>query len=79
MVIPGLVSAIYKEPLGVVSFGISSFLAIIAGLILKHFGENSDMGRREAFVTVSLSWLLAAIIGALPYLIPGIGADGCGL
>ncbi|MGV8126046.1 MAG: TrkH family potassium uptake protein [Methanothrix sp.] len=73
MVIPGLVSAIYKEPLGVISFGISSILALIVGLILKHFGENSDMGRREAFVTVSLSWLLAAMIGALPYLILGLG------
>jgi trk system potassium uptake protein TrkH len=73
MVIPGLVSAIYKEPLGVVSFGISSLLAIIAGLILKHFGENSDMGNRDAFATVSLSWLLAAMIGALPYLMLGLG------
>ena len=73
MVIPGLVSAIYKEPLGVISFGVSSLLVLILGLILKHFGENSDMGRREAFVTVSLSWLLAAMIGALPYLILGLG------
>jgi trk system potassium uptake protein TrkH len=73
MMIPGLVSAIYKEPLGVISFGISSLLALIVGLILKHFGENSDMGHREAFVTVSLSWLLAAMIGALPYLMLGLG------
>jgi trk system potassium uptake protein len=69
MVIPGLVSAIYREPLGIVSFGIGSLLAIIAGLILKHFSEDSDMSHRDAFVAVSLSWLLAAIIGALPYLV----------
>lgn len=73
MIIPGLVSAIYKETLGVISFGISSILAIIAGFILRHFGGNSDMGHREALVTVSLSWLLAAMIGGLPYLILGLG------
>jgi trk system potassium uptake protein TrkH len=72
MVIPGLVSAIYKEPLGVVAFGFSSFVAIITGFILKHFSENSTMGHREAFAAVSLSWLLAAMLGALPYIFLGL-------
>ncbi|MFZ1315430.1 MAG: potassium transporter TrkG [Methanothrix sp.] len=73
MLIPGIVSAIYKEPLGVVAFGISSLLAIIAGLILKHFGERSDMGRKDAFAAVSFGWLMAGLIGALPYLLLGLG------
>jgi trk system potassium uptake protein TrkH len=72
MVIPGLVSAIYREPLGVVSFGISSFVAVTVGLILKHFGESSNMGHREAFATVSLCWLLAALLGAMPYIFLGL-------
>lgn len=73
MLIPGIVSAIYKEPLGVVAFGISSILAIILGLILKHFGEKSDMGRKDAFAAVSFGWLMAGLIGALPYLLLGLG------
>ena len=73
MLIPGIVSAIYKEPLGVVAFGISSLLAIIVGLILKHFGEKSDMGRKDAFAAVSFGWLMAGLIGALPYLLLGLG------
>ncbi len=73
MIIPGIVSAIYKEPLGVVAFGISSLLAIIVGLILKHFGKKSDMGRKDAFAAVSFGWLMAGLIGALPYLLLGLG------
>ena len=73
MIIPGIVSAIYKEPLGVVAFGISSLLAIIVGLILKHFGEKSDMGRKDAFAAVSFGWLMAGLIGALPYMLLGLG------
>ncbi len=72
MVIPGLVSAIYKEPLGVISFGISSLFAVILGLALNHVGEGSNMSHREAFATVSLSWLLAAFLGALPYMLLGL-------
>ncbi|OPY48714.1 MAG: potassium transporter [Methanosaeta sp. PtaU1.Bin112] len=76
MVIPGIVSAIYKEPLGVTAFGLSSLTAIIIGLSLKHSGDhsgdNSTMGHREAFATVSLAWLLAALLGALPYAFLGL-------
>ncbi len=73
MLIPGIVSAIYREPLGATSFGLSSLLAISAGLFLKHFGDDAFMGHREAFATVSLSWLLAAVLGALPYIFLGLG------
>ncbi|MDD4162028.1 MAG: potassium transporter TrkG [Methanothrix sp.] len=72
MVIPGLVSAIYKEPLGVVAFGATSIIAVLAGLAMNHSSEDSNMGHREAFATVSLSWLLAAFLGALPYFFLGL-------
>lgn len=72
MVIPGLVSAIYKEPLGVVAFGATSIIAVLAGLAMNHSSEDSNMGHREAFATVSLSWLLAAFLGALPYFFMGL-------
>lgn len=73
MMIPAMVSAIYKEPLGMIAFGLSTFVAIITGFILKHFGESSDMGHKEAFVAVSMSWLFAAMLGALPYIFLGLG------
>jgi len=74
MIIPGIVSATYKEPLGVIAFGISSLVAIVLGLVLNHSGDGagSNMTPREAFATVSLSWLLAAALGALPYMLLGL-------
>ena len=73
MVVPGFVAAIYKEPLGVVAFAFSSLTAIAAGILLKHLGADAEMGRKEAFVIVSSGWLLAAILGALPYVFLGMG------
>jgi trk system potassium uptake protein TrkH len=67
MLVPGIVAAVYKEPLGVTAFAFSSIAAIIIGIVIKHFGTNGDMGHREAFATVLLGWLLAAVLGALPY------------
>jgi trk system potassium uptake protein TrkH len=74
MIIPGFVSAIYKEPLGVVAFAISSIVAIVLGIALNHAsnGEGANMTAREAFAIVSLSWLLAAALGALPYMLLGL-------
>jgi trk system potassium uptake protein TrkH len=73
MLIPGIVAAVYKEPLSVVAFAFASFAAIIVGIIIKHFGTAGGMGHKEAFATVSLGWLLAAVLGALPYLFLGFG------
>jgi trk system potassium uptake protein TrkH len=72
MVIPGIVSAVFREPLGVIAFGLSSFVAVTTGLLLKHFEDGSNMGHKEAFATVSFGWLLAAMLGAMPYIFMGL-------
>jgi len=73
MMVPGLVAAICKEPLGVTAFALSSLTAIATGLLLKHLGTDGDLRRKEAFVIVSSGWLFAAILGALPYIFLGMG------
>ena len=73
MMIPGFVAAIYKEPLGVVAFEFSSLTSIAMGVLSRHLGAGGDLGRKEAFVIVSSGWLLAAILGALPYIFLGMG------
>lgn len=73
MMVPGLVAAIYKEPLGVVTFALASITAMALGILLKHLGADGNMGRKEAFIIVSSGWLLAAVLGSLPYIFLGMG------
>lgn len=73
MLVPGIVATIYREPLGVVAFAFSSLIAISAGIVMSRFGIKGEMSHKEAFATVSLSWLLAAVLGSLPYIFLGFG------
>ena len=72
MLIPGIVAAIYKEPAGVMALGLSSFITISVGLILRRIGTNGEVTHREAFVIVAFAWLLATIFGALPFSFLGL-------
>ncbi|WP_247729289.1 TrkH family potassium uptake protein [Halovivax limisalsi] len=43
------------------------------GLALRTLDPDPDPGAREAFMVVALTWLFAAIFGALPYVLAGNG------
>ena len=43
------------------------------GLALRRLDPEPDPGAREAFLVVALTWLFAAIFGALPYVLAGNG------
>jgi trk system potassium uptake protein TrkH len=43
------------------------------GVALERVDTGSDLGNREAFLVVSLSWLLVPVLGAVPYLVAGTG------
>lgn len=73
MLIPGLVAAIYEEPVGVMSLGLTSLITISAGLIMRRFGQSGDVLHKEAFAIVTCGWLLATIFGALPFIFLGLG------
>lgn len=71
MVFPILVSIIYREKQGIA-------FAIVAavGVVVSLFGalvkpKNTAFYGREGFVTVSLSWILMALFGAIPFVITG--------
>jgi trk system potassium uptake protein TrkH len=54
------------------TFLLSSVLgAMSGGLLLLFFPPEDDLGYREGFVIVTLSWLALAFLGALPYYISG--------
>lgn len=45
------------------------------GLALRYLGRNSsadDLFRKEALAIVGLSWILATLLGAMPYLMAGV-------
>jgi trk system potassium uptake protein TrkH len=54
------------------------FLATIAvmsggGVLLEQVDSGGELGNREAFLLVSLAWLIVPIAGTVPYLVAGTG------
>jgi trk system potassium uptake protein TrkH len=73
MLIPGLVATIYGEPAGVMALGLTSFITISSGLLMRKFGLKGDVMHREAFAIVTCGWLLATIFGSLLFTFLGLG------
>ncbi|WP_248897090.1 TrkH family potassium uptake protein [Haloplanus halobius] len=54
------------------------FLATIVvmvggGLLLEQVAGDGELGTREAFLLVSLAWLVVPLVGTVPYLVAGTG------
>ena len=68
-----LVAIIYSE--NIWSFVFSAIVSLLAGLLAfiscKGFDKNEKIQRRDAYLTVTLSWLIIGLIGCLPYLFSG--------
>lgn len=57
------------------ALGISAFICFVVGLFFTFMGRGYDNKRiflREAFACVSLCWILAILLGALPYILAGV-------
>ena len=71
MLLPCLVAVIYRETSGF-SFVITILLCLAFGFLLSHRRPSSTVFyMKEGFLSVSLSWILLSIFGALPFLISG--------
>lgn len=71
MTLPCIVAMIYQESDGWVYVGVM-FLCLALGLLLKHkTSKNKIFFAREGLVTVSLSWLVLSIMGAMPFVLTG--------
>ncbi|QLH83191.1 TrkH family potassium uptake protein [Halosimplex pelagicum] len=71
---PVLVAIYYGE--SVLPFVATSAVMVAVGVGLEQLSEESDLGHREAFLLVSLSWLVIPILGTIPYLVAGNGSVG---
>ena len=65
-----LVAVAYREP--VVPFLGPAVLTLGCGLVLERL-ERGDLGLREGYLMVALTWFVIAVVGALPFLVAGDG------
>ena len=71
MSVPLVVGLIYGED--ALAFGVSMTVVVAAGAGLERLDDDPDLGPRDALAVVSVAWLAAAVIGAIPYVIAGYG------
>ncbi len=73
LVFPLVVAIIYKEWSSLTAFGITALISILIGLVLiKYTGEISGKFRvRDGYMIVSEAWILASLIGAVPFVLSG--------
>ncbi|MFC7020200.1 TrkH family potassium uptake protein [Halomicroarcula sp. GCM10025743] len=73
MLVPLVVALAYGEDVGV--FGISIVVTVLAGLAMEQVDAGDDLRSREALLFVALTWFAVAVVGAIPYVLAGMGTD----
>ena len=68
-----LLMASYFQEDDVMAFLISVIVTLLFGFVLKYAGGHADnaLGRRDAYLVVTLSWTVFSLFGTLPFLISG--------
>ena len=68
-----LVVAFVHHEDDVPAFIISIIVTAMAGIALKYLGHNADntLSRRDAYLVVSLAWVVFSLFGTMPYIIGG--------
>jgi trk system potassium uptake protein TrkH len=70
--VPLACSAFYQEWQAVRAFLISAIIAAVFGLVLMLYGrERGEAYRREGILVVAGGWILASLLGAIPYILTG--------
>ena len=68
-----LLVAYYYQQDDIFAFVVATLTTIGGGLILKWRGHGADnsMSRRDAYLVVSLSWIIFSLFGTLPFMVSG--------
>jgi trk system potassium uptake protein len=72
LVIPGIIAAVYLEPLSIMAFTLTSILAISIGIVMTRMGVKGELKNNEAFIVVSFGWLLEVFLGSFPFVFLGL-------
>ncbi|MFB6125497.1 MAG: TrkH family potassium uptake protein [Halanaeroarchaeum sp.] len=75
LVFPLVLGVVYGD--GVVAFGATIVVTVGVGLALESLAGDGppDIGVREGFLMVALTWIAVSAVGALPYVIAGAGTQ----
>ncbi|WP_207589475.1 potassium transporter TrkG [Halomontanus rarus] len=57
-----------------VPFVVAIAVTIVVGAAFERLSETRELGQREAFLMVALTWLGVAVVGAIPFLLVGLAA-----
>jgi len=74
LALPLVVAFVYGE--SVVPFLVTMLVTVSIGGGLERLRPDPDIGAREGFLMVAVTWLAVSVIGALPYLIEAHGLPG---
>jgi len=59
----------------IVPFAVTMIVTVLVGVALEQLDDDPDLGAREAFLMVALTWLAVTVIGMIPYVIAGWGTQ----
>ena len=68
---PLAVAILYRE--SVLPFVVAIAVAIVAGSALERLDPEPELGHREGFLLVAVTWLAVPLVGMIPYLVAGRG------
>jgi Trk-type K+ transport systems, membrane components len=69
--------ALFYQEDDVMAFILSTLLTILGGIGFRFLGHGADnsLGRRDAYLLVTLTWLVFSLFGSLPFLVSGYIGD----
>lgn len=71
LLLPCLVAVVYREPAGMALF-ITAIVCFVLGRVLTRCkNKRQTFSTAEGFVTVSFSWIVMSIMGAIPFVLSG--------
>ncbi len=71
LLVPLAVALFYGRD--VLTFAVAFVITVVVGVALERVEPDPDLGTREGFLMVALTWLVVALVGAIPYLLAGFG------
>lgn len=72
LLIPVIIALIYGESSGIY-FAVCGAVCLVVGTLMTHKKSgNRSFFAKEGFVSVSLSWIVLSVIGALPFVLSGV-------